>query len=142
MLTKIITSVEFWKIVTPAIIAIATWYSNEKSKRIQHEYERKEDRYKELLCNLRGFYASLNDPKLKTEFLNQLNLCWLYAPDEVIKKAYEFLGLVNTDAKSNDSEKELALGELVVEIRKDLMARRIVKNSNLKPEDFKNLIAN
>lgn len=142
MFTKILTSVEFWKIVAPAILAIATWYSNEKSKRIQHEYERKEERYKELLCNLRGFYSSLNDAKLKTEFINQLNLCWLYAPDEVIKKAYQFLGLVHTGTKSNDIEKELAVGELVVEIRKDLMARKIVKNSSLKPEDFKNLIAN
>ncbi len=140
-LLKIILSVDFWKIVAPALIAIGAWYFNERSKRIQQEYERKEESYKELLRTLCGFYVSGHDPQLKSEFIHQLNLCWLYAPDEVIKKSYKFLSLVHTGVKATNEQKELSVGELVAEIRKDLISRKIVKKSKLKAEDFKHLVA-
>lgn len=140
-LLKIILSVDFWKIVAPALIAIGAWYFNERSKRIQQEYERKEESYKELLRTLRGFYVSGQDAQLKSEFLLQLNLCWLYAPDEVIKKSYKFLSLVHTGVTAIDKQKELSVGELVAEIRKDLISRKVVKKSKLKAEDFKHLVA-
>lgn len=140
-LLKILCSVDFWKIVAPAFIAIGVWYFNERSKRIQQEYERKEESYKELLRTLRGFYVAGHDSQLKSEFLHQLNLCWLYAPDDVIKKSYKFLSLVHSGVTATDEQKELAVGELVVEIRKDLISRNIVKKSKLKPEDFKHLVA-
>ena len=140
-LLKIISSAEFWKIAAPALVAIAAWYFNERSKRIQQEYERKEESYKELLRTLRGFYVAGHDTQLKSEFLHQVNLCWLYAPDEVIKKAYNFLSLVHTGVTATNDKKELAVGELVTEIRKDLISRNIVSKSKLKPEDFKHLVA-
>ena len=90
-----------------------------------------EESYKELLRTLRGFYVTGHDAQLKSEFLHQLSLCWLYAPDEVIKKAYHFLSLVHTGATSNDHEKELAVGDLVSEIRNDLISRKIVKIGNV-----------
>jgi hypothetical protein len=136
IICEILTSAEVWKILIPAIIAILAWYLNERSKRIQQEYIRKEENYKELLRTLRGFYISKEDNNLKDDFLHQLNLCWLYAPDKIIKKAYKFLDLINTQASESDDEKEKAVGDFVSEIRRDLISRKIVKETKLKAHDF------
>jgi len=140
-LFKILSSVEFWKILVPAIIAISAWYFNERSKRKLDEYERKEKNYKELLRTLRGFYVSGQDAELKEEFLHQVRLCWLYAPDEVIYKVYKFLSFVEVGAIKSEEEMKRSVGELVEAIRNDLISRKIVKESKLRAEDFKHFVS-
>ncbi|MBU4301122.1 MAG: hypothetical protein KKB09_07960 [Nanoarchaeota archaeon] len=133
-----------WKIISligAFIISVITWCLNERSKRIYEEYKRKEKKYSKLISALKGFYISSLDKELRDEFLNQLNLCWMYCPDEVIIKAYNFLSTIYTDKKSTDKEKEEALGEFILSIRKDLIKRKPLKRTNLKPEDFKHLKA-
>jgi len=118
-----------------------TWYLNERSKRIYEEYKRKEEKYSELIRSLRGFYVDSFSKELRTEFLNQLNPCWMYCSDEVIRKAYNFLSMVHTDQKRSDEEREKAVGELILAIREDLISRKPLKKTILKPEDFKHLKA-
>ena len=76
-----------------------------------------------------------------SDFLDQLNICWLYCPDEVIKKAYTFLETVNTNQKQNDLVKENAAGDFVLSIRRDLLSRKLVKKTKLLATDFKHLTA-
>lgn len=128
-------------VILTLIGGLVTWYLNERSKRIYEEYKRKEERYSELIRSLRGFYVDSLNKELKTEFLNQLNLCWMYCPDEVIHKAYNFLLMVHTDQKHSDEEKEKAVGELMVAIRKDLISRKPLGKTNIRPEDFRHLRA-
>ena len=135
-------------VLVPVIAAVivfasglATWYLNEKSKRTYEEYKRKEEKYSGLIRSLRGFYIESSDKELRTEFLAQLNLCWMYCPDEVINKAYKFLVQVHTDQKHSDEEKEKAVGELMLAIRKDLLSRKRIRKTNLIPEDFRHLRA-
>jgi len=135
----IMTSVDFWKIVVPVLAAMLVWALNETSKRRGEEYKRREESYKELIRTSRGFYVSSAKSDLKTAFLDQLNLCWLYSPDEVIQKAYAFLHLVSTGVQSSDSEKELAMGDLFAAIRKDVLRRKIVRSTALGAADFKHL---
>jgi hypothetical protein len=116
-------------------------FSYERSKRIYEEYKRKEERYSELIRSLRGFYVDSFSKELRDQFLNQLNLCWMYCPDEVVHKAYKFLLMVHTDKKFSDYEKERAVGELIFAIRKDLINRKLLRKTELKPEDFKHLRA-
>jgi len=123
------------------IISLMTWYLNERSKRIYEEYKRKEEKYSKLIRSLKGFYISSLDKELRDEFLNQLNLCWMYCPDEVIIKAYNFLSTVHTDKKFTDKEREEALGEFMLAIRKDLIKRKPLKKTTLRSEDFKHLKA-
>jgi Pyruvate/2-oxoacid:ferredoxin oxidoreductase delta subunit len=123
------------------VSGLVTWYLNERSKRIYEEYKRKEEKYSALIRSLRGFYVDSFNKELRTEFLNQLNLCWMYCPDEVIHKAYNFLLMVHTDQKHSDEEKEKAVGELMFVIRKDLISRKPLEKTNLKPEDFRHLRA-
>ena len=116
-----------------------TWYLNERSKRIYEEYKRKEERYSELIKSLKGFYVGSLSKELKDEFLNQLNLCWMYCSDEVIYKAYKFLLTVHTGKKYPDAEKEEAVGDFILAIRKDLINRKPLKKTKLEPKDFKHL---
>ena len=132
-------SPDFWRIVLPALVGIILWFCNERSKRVWEQFKRKEEHYKELLRCLRGFYVSTHDKELKGQFLHQVNLLWLYAPDNVIHAAYGFLDKVRMAVSYSDSEKELAVGVLVKAIRTDLLSHSIVKKTLLKAEDFHHL---
>ena len=140
---EIVASVEFWKFAAPLFGAIIAWFVNEWRKRIWEQYQRKEESYRELLRCLKGFYVGAsNASELKAEFLNQLNRCWLYCPDDVILKGYEFLNTVHASNPSSDETKEKAMGDFVASIRNDLLSRKLVKKTSLVGKDFKHLNAN
>ena len=130
-------SPSFLQFFLPLIGGVVAWFANERKKRAWEEYEKKEEHYHELMRTIKGFYVSTNNPILKDEFIEQLKQCWLYCPDDVIIKGYEFLNTVHTGHNSSDSEKELALGELIISIRKDLLSRKITRRSKLTPNDYK-----
>jgi hypothetical protein len=140
-LIEIVSSADFWKIALPTLTAIGAWFLNERSKLAWEQYKRKEENYKELLRCLKGFYVGTQDKDLKGQFIHQVNLLWLYAPDEVIETTYRFLEKVKTDVKSVDNEKELACGALVEAIRRDLLKRTVVKNTTLNAKDFQHFIS-
>ena len=130
------------KIVIPVAVAVVVWILNEYSKRRWEQYKRKEDRYVTLVESLKGFYANTEHNEArekKQEFLNQLALCWLYCPDAVIQKAYNFLDNVHTGVQKPDKEKEQALGAFVLEVRKDLLEKRPWrwKTTKLNAQDFR-----
>lgn len=138
----LLSDIEFWKFTLPLIGAVGAWLINEARKRAWEEYERKEQHYQELIQSISGFYASTTESDrkaLRSRFINQLNICWLYSPDEVIKAGYAFLESVQTDQKRSDSEKEEALGALILAIRKDLLTRRVVRTTRFKSTDFRKL---
>jgi len=138
-----LSSVDFWKFALPLLGAVIAWFANEWRKRISDQYQRKEANYKELLRSLRGFYVGASDAdELKREFLNQLNIAWLYCPDDVIKKGYIFLDTVHAQNVSPDAEKEVALGTFVAAIRCDLLSRKLVRKAKLSPADFRHLGVN
>lgn len=140
---EIFLSVDFWKFALPLFGAIIAWFLNEWRKRLWEQYIRKETSYKELIRCLRGFYIDATDAdKLKAEFLDQLNICWLYCPDDVIKKGYSFLDTVHTGAPSNDDKKEKAMGDFVAAIRQDLLSRKLVRETNLEGNHFRHLKVN
>ncbi|MCY9189820.1 hypothetical protein [Bacillus mojavensis] len=53
---------------------ILTFFLNERSKRKQESYIRKEERYSNLLNNLKGFYSDNPNPDFTQAFLDQVNL--------------------------------------------------------------------
>ena len=87
-------------IVGSILVVVAGWYLTEKSKRKWEAYKRKEDNYRELIRTLNGFYEDQADSALRQEFLYQLNICWLYGSDEVIRSAYSFLDTVHTSIQA------------------------------------------
>lgn len=141
IIKSILKTPTFWAIIIPAIIAVITFTLTERNKLKWEQYKRKEESYATLIRSLRGFYINSQDKELKSKFVEQLNLCWLYAPDEVIKKGYTFLNTVHTDQKSTDEVKESALGDFVATIRKDLLEQKIVTKTNLTGKDYRHLRA-
>jgi len=140
---EVLVSVDFWKFAAPLFGAIVAWFVNEWRKRVWEQYQRKEESYRELLRCLKGFYVGVNNAnELKAEFLNQLNRCWLYCPDDVILKGYAFLNTVHTSNPSTDEVKEKAMGDFVASIRNDLLSRKLVTKTHLCGKDFKHLNAN
>src|SRR6266487_6604709 len=129
---------DFLKFFLPLAGAVIAWFVNEKRKRAWEEYQRKEPRYQELLRTVKGFYVAAHDEEKKSEFVEQLKVCWLYCPDEVIKKAYAFLDAINSAQKTLE-EKELSLGEFVVAIRRDLLSRKITRKTELTSQDYQHL---
>ena len=139
----ILSSVDFWKFVLPLLGAVIAWYVNEWRKRLADQYQRKEANYKELIRALRGFYeGAANANELKLEFLNQLNVSWLYCPDDVIRKGYAFLETVHARERRSDSEKQRAFGAFVEAIRKDLISRNLVHRTRLTADDFRHFVVN
>jgi hypothetical protein len=131
------TFIQVGGVIITILAGLLTLLLNERTKRKEDEYKRKEERYTELVSSLRGFHLPLTDKSLEENFLIQLDLCWLYCPDDVIQKAYGFLSLVAVGQERTDSEKEKAVGELMLAIRKDLLARGTVRTTKMRPEDFK-----
>jgi hypothetical protein len=123
-------------VVLPLLGAAMAWVINEWRKRVWEDYQRKEANYRELLKALRGFYAAAENDAMKKTFLEQINLCWLYCPDDVIRKVYDFLDKV----ARGDEGKEVAAGEFVLAIRKDLLSINPFWETTLKPEEFRILI--
>lgn len=126
--------------------SIWTWTANEK--RLAEEFERKEARYTKLIDTARGFYSVSTNKALQLEFLKQVDLCWLYCPDDVIKKAYAFLFSVHTETTGKYSPEQLeaiqkkSLQEFVLSVREDLISRKQIKKTKLKSEDFQILKTN
>jgi hypothetical protein len=119
--------------------AVFAWFANEWRKRIAEQYQRKEANYKELVRSLRGFYVGAPDAEARMlEFINQLNMAWLYCPDDVIKKGYAFLDTIRDSQP--DAKKEAAMGAFVLALRQDLLSRGLVKTTSLKPRTSGTLI--
>ena len=137
-MTDILSSADFWKFALPLLGAVIAWFTNEWRKRVADQYQRKEANYKELIRALRGFYVgAAKGDELKLEFLNQLNISWLYCPDEVIQKGYAFLETVQAREAELDDERQLAFGAFVAAIRGDLLSRKLVQKTSLSAKDFK-----
>jgi len=65
----------------------------------------------------------------------------MYCPDDVIQKAYHFLHTVHVGQECSDKDKETALGALMLAIRKDLISRKALRETELPPDSFKVLKA-
>jgi hypothetical protein len=134
-------SADFLKFLIPLVGAVGAWVVNERRKLAWEQYQRKEERYRELIRTLGGFYVATQDSALKQGFLDQVNALWLYCPDDVIRKAYSFLVTVESGANSSDNAKETACGEFINAIRHDLLSRKAFKTSRLDGSEFRHFIA-
>ena len=133
----ILLSVHYWKFALPLFGAIIAWFANEWRKRLMEQYQRKEASYKNLVRSLRGFYEDDFSEEKRAEFLDELNQCWLYCPDDVITRGYRFLDTVHTQQVSTDQVKEKAMGEFIAAIRRDLLSRKLVRKTTLTHDDFR-----
>ena len=135
---------ELPEIIITIIGAGFIWFFNAFLDRSRQERKIKTDRYIGLISCLPGFYegGSLNEDEkrqAKEEFIKQLSLCWLYCPDEVIRKGNDFLKCVRIGAQPKEkNNKEISLGKFVLAVRRDTLKKRLwfLNKTQLQPEDF------
>jgi hypothetical protein len=134
-----------WTQVLVGIVALVggflTWDLNERSTRAHEDYVRREARYSSLVSSLSGFTVESQSAEQKGAFLSELNLCWLYCSDGVIRRAYAFLDTVSVGQSQPDDVKQKALGEFMVAVRRDLLEGKAIGGTDLTPEDFRLLRA-
>ena len=109
-----------WAFVVPAVGAVVAWITNEWRKREYELHLRKEEYYKFLLMNLSSFMVD-GDVSIRAEMLVQLQLCWIYCPDHVIRKSNDFLETFKVGSQSTQEEKNIAMQDFVIAIRKDML---------------------
>jgi hypothetical protein len=123
--------------------SVLIWYLNEKSKRELNIQKQKEERYKKMVICIKAFTTGSPDVTLRQEFIDQLNLSWVYCPDEVVKKGTYILETMIPNevglSKYTNEEKVKAIGDFFVEIRKDVLNKNPNTKSNLKIEDYKSI---
>jgi hypothetical protein len=117
-------------------VGIWTWHRNAAAERAQQDYVRREQRYSALVSSLKGFQIA-GSSENRAEFLAQLNQCWLYCSDPVIRAAYRFVGTVETGAGTGDEARRTAAGELVAAIRRDLIRRQPVLATDLSSSEYR-----
>jgi len=124
-------------VAIPVVAGVIAWFANEWRKRAGEERQRREDRYRRLLEHSRGFYVATQNEADKAKFLEEVNLSWLYCPDEIIHAMYAFLATVRTGAPSSESDREETFGDLVLAMRKDLWSLGLLRRTKLTATDYR-----
>jgi len=120
----------------PLAAAVIAWGANEWRKSALSERERREERYRRILESSRGFQEGAPDSQ-KTEFLQEVDLCWLYCGDDVIKAMYAFLDSVTTGSNSTATQRDETFKRLVLAMRNDLWSVWPVRTTKLTAADFR-----
>ena len=116
-------------IIIAATIAISGYIVKGRIDIKVRQRQQKEERYIGMLTAMRGLYAHSQTPEYKQKFVNELNQAYLYASDDVIRKANKFLHMVKVKpAPSTEEEKKSALANLVLAMRKDLRKTKLVES--------------
>lgn len=123
-------------ICVTAVLTVTAWLVSDCQDRQFQLDQWKTERYHALVESARGFHVGA-DPstswELREEFIAQLDLCWVYCSDEVIRKAYQFVETVETGQISTEEEKERAFKGFIAEIRKEVVRDK----STLTWEEFR-----
>ena len=119
-----------------ALVAVLTYAWTEWSKLAYEDYVRRELRYQKLVSSAEGFRVHRENTEQKRLFLRELDQCWLYCPDDVIRAAYDFLDSVKVGSGTTAKERAAAFGQFMLAIRQDLISRDRVTDTALKPSDY------
>ena len=129
-------SADFLKFFIPLVGAVLAWFLNERRRRTWEEYLRKEDRYRELLKSLSGFYAHSANADYRNDFYEEYKKCWMYCDDDVIKAANAAISVIAQGSEAPMDERHKIIGAFVLAVRRDLLRRRLVTTTDLRPEDY------
>ncbi|PCH85368.1 MAG: hypothetical protein COB26_11940 [Piscirickettsiaceae bacterium] len=127
---------DFIKFFLPLAGAVIAWVLNERRKRTWEEYRRKEECYSKLLASLTGFYTYAADAGVRSKFIEEYKKSWMYCSDEVIKAMNQMIYATKVGSTVTPECQREIIGGLIVEIRKDLLNRKLTKKTKLNPKDY------
>ena len=112
-------------IITAIISSYLTYYFTVKSRKTEVMLKFKEEKYSNLLVLLQGFVGTTVSGETKRRFFEEQYKSWLYCSDGVVKAINDMVSLV-INSKGNDPNAEEgreAVGNIVLEMRKDLLGK-------------------
>lgn len=124
------------KFFLPLAGAVFAWFLNERRRRSWEEYLRKEERYRELLRTLVGFYNHAASSQVRSQFLEEYKRCWLYCSDDVIRAANAAMEVMIEGTTIPMEQRRLRIGEFVLAIRRDLLRRTLTRGTGLQAGDY------
>jgi len=135
MIEEFITP-DFIKFFLPLAGGVIAWFLNERRKRSWEEYLRKEKCYSMLLESLSGFYSHSSDATVRNQFIEEYKKSWMYCSDEVIQAMNNMIHATKEGAIIEMDRRLEIIGELIIEIRKDLLKRDLTNKTNLSPKEY------
>jgi hypothetical protein len=126
------------------LITVIVFYLGQQTQRKSEEFQRKETMYSNLISNAPGFYTDAYDYEMQKAFIKNASLCWMYCSDEVIRKLNALLNALEKKEGEGDKkiDSRLLLGELILEIRKELISRKKVTSTVLAASEYKAVAVN
>ncbi len=134
--------------ILPILTLVLGAYLNhklgEKSKKTEHVLKYKEEKYANMILYLQGFVGNTASPDIQKDFLKELYKSWLYASDWVVtavNNLVEYIKIINLDTPLSDSNKKIwrdYIGEIVLEMRKDLLWKTDLKSADFRYTDIGN----
>ena len=113
-----------------------TYYFTIKSKKNEAILKFKEEKYSNLLILLRGFLGRTTSGETKRRFFEEQYKSWLYCSDRVVKAINKMLQFV-IDSRGKEPEKDKkAVGNIVFEMRKDLLGKTELTSKDFRYTDF------
>lgn len=128
--------------VLGALIAAGTYYTTEQSKLEADSYSRRAERYERLVASASAFQVGAADLTPRIVFLREMDQCWLYCPDHVLRAGYRFLDSVKTGANSTEEGRAKAFAEFMVAIREDLLSGPRATESDMRTNEYRMFKAN
>jgi hypothetical protein len=124
-------------ILTAIIGSYFTYYFTNKSKKSEAILRFKEEKYSNLLILLQGFVGKTTSGETKRNFFEKQYKSWLYCSDGIVKAINEMVQLV-IDSRGKEPEHEKgkkAVGNIVLEMRKDLLGKTELTADNFRYTD-------
>ena len=126
-------------IITVVFGSYLTYYFTIRSKKQEAIQKFKEEKYSNLIILLQGFIGNTVSGEKKKKFFEEQYRSWLYSSDDVIVAINELTKLLK-DLKGADpdpSEGRKVVGNIILQMRKDLLGR-----TKLKQDDFRYIDVN
>ena len=130
--------------IVSAAVVVASWFWNHIVQTNSDLRKWKEERYKELLFNLQGFYDNSRDAMREEAFIATYRECWLFASDSVIRSLHSVLESLKAESTDSNEERKEKVGNCVMAMRRDLFKRTYLRQekTDLEGKDFKHVRAN
>jgi hypothetical protein len=106
-LKDIAISVDFWRIVAPALLAILAWYLNERGKRIEKRWTMKRDACIQALDIANAVLSSYTYPNVREEDIKREDVS-----TEEARKCFNTLACTCQNANVLDAFKQILFGNV------------------------------
>jgi hypothetical protein len=123
--------------VSGVVSAYVTYLFTVRTKKNESMLKYKEEKYSNLIVLLKGFVGNTASGELKRKFFDEQYRSWLYSSDSVVVAVNNLIELLISERGKKPEPKRgrEIVGNIILEMRKDLMGRTRLTSKNFKYTD-------